>query len=140
MTDSLAMTNSPLAGGASEMPLHRIDRDEVMSLVILGASHRSVARKLGVHPSSVDLIVKQHRSEMRRFGPKLPAPPRPRERSPDTPRFVRVPAEYRAAGLADDYRDPVRDFGDVEGERRCRRLLNETRRLEALDARLGRAA
>jgi hypothetical protein len=53
---------------------------------------------------------------------------------------VRVPAEYRAAGLADDFRDLVRDFGDVEGERRCRRLLDETRRLEALDARIGRAA
>lgn len=56
------------------------------------------------------------------------------------PRLVRVPDEYRAAGLAEDYDGLVRDFGDVEGERQCRRLLEETRRLEALDAQMGRAA
>lgn len=122
------------------MPCPRIDRDAVMALVVQGRSHRSVARALGIHPSSVDLIARRYRDDIPRLPPKPQAPKPVREPTRVMPRFVRVPAEYRAAGLAEDYEDLVRDFGDVEGERRCRRLLAETRRLEALDARLGSAA
>jgi hypothetical protein len=55
-------------------------------------------------------------------------------------RIPKVPDEYRVAGLAEDYRDLVRNFGAAEGERRCRRLLDEMRQQEAIDARLGRGA
>ena len=118
----------------------RIDADVVLALIVMGASHRSVARKLNISSTSVDRIVKQRLDDLPRLPRKPQAPRRKPTVEPDRPRFVRVPAEYRAAGLTDDYRDLVRDFGDAEGERRCRRLLLDLRRQEALDARLGRAA
>ncbi|MDV2984180.1 UNVERIFIED_CONTAM: hypothetical protein Q9R58_07685 [Methylobacteriaceae bacterium AG10] len=118
----------------------RIDADAVLALIVMGASHRSIARSFGISHTSVDRIAKQRRDDLPRLPRKPQAPRRKPTIEPERPRFVRVPEEFRVADLTDDYRDLVRDFGDVEGERRCRRLLIETRRLEALDARLGRAA
>ena len=116
------------------MPRHRsVDHAAAIALLLDGHTCLSASRALGCRRSTVEWIAKCYRN-------KHPAVlPKPRT-TWKMPPFVQVPDEYRAAGLADDYRDLVRDFGLVEGERQCRRLLDETRRLEALDARMGRAA
>lgn len=116
------------------MPRSRsVDHAAAVALLIEGHTCLSASRALGCGRSTIEWIAKRYREK---YPTVLPKP----RTTWKMPRFVQVPAEYRAVGLAEDYRDLVRDFGDVEGERRCRRLLNETRRLEALDARLGRAA
>ncbi|CAO4153246.1 hypothetical protein [Methylorubrum aminovorans] len=118
----------------------RIDADAVLALIVMGASHRSIARSFGISSTSVDRIAKQRRDDLPRLPRKPQAPRRKPTAETERPRFVRVPEEFRAADLTDDYRDLVRDFGDVEGERRCRRLLNEMRRQDAIEDRLGWAA
>lgn len=108
-----------------------VDHPTAVALLLEGHSHRAVARMLGVSASSIDQIAALYTGDYPALRPKIVR---------IMPRFVRVPDEYRAAGLAEDYRDLARDFGDVEGERRCRRLLDEMHRQEAIAARLERAA
>ncbi len=110
-----------------------VDHAAAIALLVEGHTCLSASRALGCRRSSVEWIARRYRNN------HPAALPKPRT-TWKMPRYVRVPDEYRAAGLAEDYRDLVRDFGDAEGERRCRRLLDETRRLEALDARMGSAA
>ncbi len=123
------------------MPRPRtIDHAAALALLLEGHTQTSASRKLGCSRSVIRWVKQRYRADYPALAPK-PRPPRiHREPVRTMPRFVRVPDEYRAAGLAEDYEDLVRDFGDVEGDRRCRRLLEETRRLEALDAQMGRAA
>lgn len=55
-------------------------------------------------------------------------------------RIPAVPAWAAAAGLTQDYRDLAREFDEDHAARECRKLTAALRRMEALDARIGRAA
>lgn len=123
------------------MPRPRtIDHAAAIALLLEGHTQTSASRKLGCSRSVIRWVSERYRADYPALAPKLRPPKVVRQPLRVMPRFVRVPDEFRSAGLAEDYEDLVRDFGDVEGERRCRRLLEETRRLEALDAQMGRAA
>jgi len=55
-------------------------------------------------------------------------------------RIPAVPTWAAAAGLTQDYRDLARQFNEDHAARECRKLKAEARRLEVLDAQMGRAA
>lgn len=103
-------------------PTNIHDHAALIALLSEGVPQREAARRLGMSRAHA-----QHLS--RRYREDYPGVRRPRTLSAMTGRPVvpiAIPAEIRAAGLSDDYRDLTRDFGPVEGARRCRRLLAET--------------
>lgn len=129
-----------------------LDEAEIMKAVLTGERHAAIAERFGCTRPRISQIARKHgydsqaafdarraraRAEKLAKAPPAPEPPKPLK-------VVGLPADVplwaARAGLASDYRDDAREFGDDYAARRCRKLLADLRQQQALDARLGRAA
>lgn len=128
------------------------DEAEILKAVVSGERHAAIAKRFGCTRPRVSQIARKHgydslaaydaRRARAREEKAGKAPPPPVTQAP--PKVdacpVDVPLWAARAGLASDYRDDAREFGDHYAARRCRKLLADLRQQQALDARLGRAA
>jgi|UPI0005BD1B07 hypothetical protein len=127
--------------------------DEVVKALEAGETYAVVAERFGCSKPRICHIarkagfdakasLKARREQSRAAKLIASPPPAPIETRP--PELVGLPTDVppwaALAGLAVDYRDDAREFGDDYAARRCRKLLADLRQQEALDARLGRAA
>lgn len=132
------------------MAAHKnIDADEVVKALEAGEAYAVVAKRFGCSKARVSHIARdagfdalastKARREQARAAKLVVAPI---EIKP--PELVGLPTDVplwaARAGLASDYRDDAREFGDHYAARRCRKLLADLRQQQALDAHLGRAA
>lgn len=111
------------------MTIPSIDRAAIMGLVSQGLTYREVARHLRTSSSRVGRIAREEGHDpsaaMTRHADAI-ADERRNQKEPKGA-CPQVPAWVRVSGLAEDYRDHARDFGEHSAARHCRRLLVEMR-------------
>ncbi|CAO4173204.1 hypothetical protein [Methylorubrum aminovorans] len=140
-----------------------LDEEAVMRLVHAGMTYVDVGLRFNVPVDSISRIARAHgydatkriklkaqkRAELqarqraqRAFERARIAAERARKKGECDPlrRLPTVPAWAAAAGLTQDYRDLAREFDEDHAARECRKLTAALRQMEALDARMGRAA
>lgn len=129
------------------MPARKsLDEAAILAAVLTGERHAAIAKRFGCTRPRVSQIARKHgydsraadfeRRAMKRAGVK--AEPVIPKRNGRPPKLELVPPW--AAEVADDYLDHLQDFNEFVAARHCRGLLQERRRVESIDARLGRAA
>ncbi|UYW34433.1 hypothetical protein [Methylorubrum extorquens] len=129
------------------MPARKnLDEAAILAAVLTGERYVAVAQRFGCTRPRVSQIARKHgydgqaadleRRAMKRAG--VEAKPVIPKRIGRPPKLEMVP--FWADEVADDYLDHLQAFDEFVAARHCRALLQERRRVESIDARLGRAA
>ncbi|WHQ72565.1 hypothetical protein [Methylorubrum extorquens] len=124
-----------------------LDEAAILKALQTGARHADIAADFGCVRSRVSQIAVKygHDSRAMRRAQKADAKPDVAPVEPTEPARIGRPPEADlvppwAEEVADDYIDHLKAFDEFVAARHCRGLLRERRRVESIDARLGRAA
>jgi hypothetical protein len=121
-----------------------VDEAAVVAMLEAGATPLEVASTLDVSEGHTRRLLSRYKLDTPAIRKRLEA-----HRAAVTERCrqgfadfqaLKVPEWVKRADLEADYRDTARDFGEEAAARHCRSLLRDQREMEALDARLRRAA